>query len=137
MEYHSDKQRTEEMANGKDRAGKFKNEWITVTPPGYSCLFIAPLNRKEDRFELLSGVVDTDTYNNTINFPFLNKKWNQRTLIKQGEPMVQVIPFKRDDWKMEAGFRWFQDEHTAVIHRLWTSIVDKYKNKFWRKKSFK
>ena len=137
MEYHSDKQLTEEMANGKDRAGKFKNEWITVTPPGYSCLFIAPLNRKEDRFELLSGVVDTDTYNNTINFPFLNKKWNQRTLIKQGEPMVQVIPFKRDDWKMEAGFRWFQDEHTAVIHRLWTSIVDKYKNKFWRKKSFK
>ena len=137
MEYHSKEQLTEEMSNGKEKAGKFKNEWIIVTPPGYSCLFIAPLNRKEDRFELLSGVVDTDTYTNTTNFPFFNKKWNQKTFIKQGEPMVQVIPFKRDDWKMKAGFRWFQDEHTKVIYKLWTSIVDKYKNKFWRKKSYK
>lgn len=137
MEYHDKKQLTEEMSNGKQKAGKFKNEWIVVTPPGYSCLFIAPLNRKEERFEILSGVVDTDTYHNTTNIPFLNHRWNQQTLIKQGEPMVQVIPFKREPWKMKAGFRWFQDEHTLAIHKLLTSMVDKYKNKFWRKKSYK
>ena len=136
-EYHSKEQLTEEMSNGKERAGKFNSEWIVVTPPGYSCLFIAPLNRKEERFEILSGVVDTDTYHNTTNIPFLNNRWNQQTLIKQGEPMVQVIPFKREAWKMEAGFRWFQDEHTQVIYKLWTSMIDKYKNKFWKKKSYK
>ena len=137
MEYHGKEQLTEEQANGKDRAGKFKNEWIVVTPPGYSCLFIAPLNRKEERFEIITGVVDTDTYHNTVNFPFINKKWNQKTLIKQGEPMVQVIPFKREAWKMKAGFRWFQEEHNKSIHKLFTSIIDKYKNKFWKKKSYK
>tara|TARA_R110001592_G_scaffold50431_5_gene155981 strand:+ start:778 stop:1458 length:681 start_codon:yes stop_codon:yes gene_type:complete len=137
MEYHDKEQLTEEMSNGKQKAGKFKSEWIVVTPPGYSCLFIAPLNRKEERFQILSGVVDTDTYHNTTNIPFLNNRWNQQTLIKQGEPMVQVIPFKREPWKMKTGFRWFQDEHTLAIHKLLTSMVDKYKNKFWRKKSYK
>ena len=30
----------------------------------------------EERFEAISGVVDTDTYINVINFPFHWKKWN-------------------------------------------------------------
>ena len=52
-------------------AGKFINKWLIKTPPGYSCLFVKPLNHFETRFEIISGVVDTDTYINTINFPFL------------------------------------------------------------------
>ena len=43
-------------------AGKFHNKWLIKTPPGYSCLFIKPMNRIEERFEIISGIVDTDTY---------------------------------------------------------------------------
>ena len=53
------------------RAGKFRNQWIIKTAPGYSCLFVHPLNHLlEDRFKILAGVVDTDTYLSIINFPF-------------------------------------------------------------------
>ncbi len=41
---------------------KFHNFWTIVTPPGWSCLFVNPLNRPNGIFEVLSGVVDTDTY---------------------------------------------------------------------------
>ena len=58
-----------------EHAGKFINKWLVRTPPGYSCLFVHPMNRySENRFELISGIVDTDTYANVINFPFILKK---------------------------------------------------------------
>jgi hypothetical protein len=40
---------------------KFHNPW-TIRTPGWSCLFVPPLNRPNGVFEVLSGFVDTDTY---------------------------------------------------------------------------
>jgi len=81
-----------------ENAGKFINKWLIKTPPGYSCLFIKPMNRVETRFDIIAGIVDTDDYVNTINFPFILNKKDEQFLIKKGEPMVQVIPFKRNSW---------------------------------------
>jgi hypothetical protein len=121
---------------GKENAGKFHNKWLIRTPPGYSCLFIQPLNRMEERFEAISGVVDTDTYINVINFPFHWKKWNQQTLLKKGEPMIQVIPFKRESWKKWSGFT-MEVDHGKTLRLLESKFVDRYKKMFWHKKSFK
>ena len=79
-----------------EHAGKFHNKWLIKTPPGYSCLFIHPMNRLEERWKIIEGVVDTDTYVNVINFPFILKKRDEQFLIKKGEPMVQIVPFKRE-----------------------------------------
>ena len=65
-----------------ENAGKFHNKWLIKTPPGYSCLFIKPMNRLEPRFEIIAGVVDTDTYINLINFPFILHKRDKQFLIK-------------------------------------------------------
>ena len=121
---------------GKENLGKFHNKWLIRTPPGYSCLFIQPLNRIEERFEVISGVVDTDTYINVINFPFHWKKWNQQTLLKKGEPMIQVIPFKRESWKKWSGFV-MEIAHGQTLRLLESKFVDRYKKMFWNKKSFK
>ena len=121
---------------GKENAGKFHNKWLIKTPPGYSCLFIQPLNRREERFEAISGVVDTDTYINVINFPFHWKKWNQQTLLKKGEPMIQVIPFKRESWKKWSGFV-MEVAHGKTLRLLESKFMDRYKKMFWNKKSFK
>ena len=121
---------------GKENLGKFHNKWLIKTPPGYSCLFIQPLNRIEERFEVISGVVDTDTYINVINFPFHWKKWNQQTLLKKGEPMIQVIPFKRESWKKWSGFV-MEIAHGQTLRLLESKFVDRYKKMFWNKKSFK
>ena len=52
---------------------KFMNPWIVVTPPGYSTLFVAPLNRSEIPFEIIAGIVDTDLLYAEVNFPAVCK----------------------------------------------------------------
>jgi hypothetical protein len=117
-------------------AGKFVNKWLIKTPPGYSCLFVKPMNRLEPRFEIIAGCVDTDTYINEINFPFILHKRDKQFLIKKGEPMVQVIPFKRESWKIWSGF-YFEKLHSKTLNLLQSKFIDRYKNMFWKKKSFK
>jgi len=119
-----------------DNAGKFMNKWLIKTPPGYSCLFIKPMNRIEERFDIIPGIVDTDQYINTINFPFILRKRDKQFLIKKGEPMIQVIPFKRDSWKMWSGF-YFEKAHAKILNILESEWMDRYKKWFWSKKSFK
>ena len=82
---------------------KIMNPFIIKTPPGYSSLFLPPMNNPDDRFSIIPGIVDTDTYNLEINFPIVfngDKYESLKTTIKRGTPYVQVIPFKRDSWKM-------------------------------------
>ena len=135
--FHNQTQLPEEWkeTTGKN-AGKFHNKWLIKTAPGYSCLFIKQMNRIETRFDIIAGVVDTDTYINTINFPFILNKRDQQFLIKKGEPMVQVIPFKRESWKMWSGF-YLEKAHGKVLSMLNSEWVDRYKKMFWRKKSYR
>jgi|TARA_R110002012_G_scaffold2150_3_gene10302 hypothetical protein len=117
-------------------AGKFHNKWLIKTPPGYSCLFIHPMNRMEERWKIIEGVVDTDSYVNLINFPFILKKRDKQFLIKKGDPMVQVVPFKRESWKAWSGF-YIEELHGKTIKMINSKWVDRYKKMFWSKKSFK
>tara|TARA_A100001391_G_scaffold36986_1_gene20314 strand:+ start:714 stop:1400 length:687 start_codon:yes stop_codon:yes gene_type:complete len=135
--FHNQTQLPEEWKKTTGQnAGKFINKWLIKTPPGYSCLFIKPMNRLEPRFDIIAGVVDTDTYINTINFPFILNKRDKQFLIKKGEPMVQVIPFKRESWKMWSGF-YLEKAHAKVLNLLTSKWIDKYKTMFWSKKSYK
>ena len=81
-------------------AFKWNNPYIIKTPPGYSCIFTGPMNQPYLPFSPLVGVVDTDTYFQPVLFPFLMKN-NFKGLIPKGTPIIQIIPFKRDDWEME------------------------------------
>ena len=119
-----------------ENAGKFHNKWLIKTPPGYSCLFVHPMNRLEERWKIIEGIVDTDTYINAINFPFVLKKRDKQFLIKKGDPMVQVIPFKRESWKSWSGF-YLEKLHVKTLNLLMSEWVDKYKNMFWKKKNYK
>ena len=77
----------------------FTNPWIIRTPPGYSCLFTAPINGEDPRIRLFSGIVHTDTYFNAVNFFFgMRKEAPPHGILKKGMPLVQVIPFKREEW---------------------------------------
>ena len=134
--FHNKAQLPKEWKTAGENAGKFINKWLVITPPGYSCLFIKPMNRLETRFDIIAGVVDTDTYINVINFPFILNKRDKQFLIKKGEPMVQVIPFKRESWKMWSGF-YYEKRHSKVSSFLNSEWIDRYKKYFWSKKSYK
>jgi hypothetical protein len=84
---------------------KFHNYWTISTPKGWSCLFVPPLNRVEPRFQVLSGVVDTDSYQSPIHFPFIPMAPDGIHEIEKGTPLVQVIPFMRETKEIKAEIR--------------------------------
>ncbi|MCU0853730.1 MAG: DUF6065 family protein [Rhodobacteraceae bacterium] len=94
-------------------ACKFHNFWTVVTPPGWSCLFVDPLNRPNGIFEVIAGVVDTDTYRAPVHFPFFPVAADGLHVIEKGSPMVQVIPFRRDAAEIPAEIRAETPEEAA------------------------
>jgi len=75
---------------------KFHNHWTVVTPPGWSCLFVAPLNRPHPAFDVLAGIVDTDAYRAPAHFPLFPPSADGIHPVEAGTPLIQIFPFRRD-----------------------------------------
>ena len=118
---------------------KILNPWKIKTPKGYSCLFVSPLNNSDDRFSIISGIVDTDTFPNEINFPIVlngDKYPVFEDTIKKGTPYVQIIPFKRESWKMVTKPRKQKEiQNSRIFYGL--KLLNIYINKYWNKKLWK
>jgi len=118
---------------------KIVNPWKIKTPKGYSCFFVSPLNNSDDRFSIIPGIVDTDTFPNEINFPIIingDKYPVLETIIKKGMPYVQIIPFKRDSWKMSIKPRKQKEiQNSRLFYHF--KLINIYKEKYWNKKSWK
>lgn len=106
---------------------KWISPWSIKTPRGYSCLFLPPLNNEKLPFSAFSGVVDTDTYVPVVNFPFLLSDPNFEGTVPAGTPIVQVIPFKRESWKME-----IEVGNTLEISKAQRRLNSKFKNGYRR-----
>ncbi len=97
---------------------KFHNFWTITTPPGWSCLFVNPLNRPNGVFEVSAAVVDTDTYRSPIHFPFFATAEDGLYVIEKGSPIVQVIPFKRDTATLVADIGAERPEEAAARKKI-------------------
>jgi hypothetical protein len=99
---------------------------------------VPPLNNPDDRFEIIAGIVDTDKWDLEVNFPFVingDKYETLTTTIKRGTPFAQVIPFKRDSWKMKLKTRTGREAlKNYISHSL--QIIRSYKDRIWSKKSW-
>lgn len=100
ISYHPEYQVSGNPNDGRP-ACKFHNFWSIATRPGWSVLITPPLNRPNRVFEILSGVVDTDTYKSPIHFPFFMRGGDGLHQIDKGEPIAQVIPFRRSGGEAE------------------------------------
>ena len=115
---------------------KFMNPWHIKTPPGYSCIFTQPFNRNLP-FKIIDGIVDTDDYPFTINLPFYwTTDSSERVLLEKNSPMVLVIPFKRESWKMTVDNR--SEKSSVKTSFKWgTKFENVYKNLVWKKKKYR
>lgn len=104
---------------------KFHNHWTIATPPGWSCLFVNPLNRPNGLFEVVAGVVDTDTYRAPIHFPFFATAPDGLHVIEKGSPMVQVIPFRRRSTDLQADIRAETAEERDTRSRIFRSTLSR------------
>lgn len=116
---------------------KWSNPWAIRTPRGYSCLFLPPMHHPNGIFTVLPGVVDTDTYSAPVNLPFVldNPEWEG--VIPAGTPMVQVIPFRRERYKMTIGGPADADQSRRVTTRLRALLYNSYKRQFWTRKEYR
>jgi len=118
-----------------DLAYKFLSPWIIRTPKGYSSLFTAPVNQENNEFKIISAVVATDEYFQHIHFPFIwtaPKEWEG--VLKQGSPLVQIIPFKRVDFEHEISPLTDEDIHEiqSIGNAITSTFHGAYK-RLWRK----
>jgi len=112
---------------------KFNNFWIFETPKNWSCLFIHPSYYDDLPFKVLSGLVDTDNFPLSVNFPFYIKK-DFVGLIPKGTPIAQVIPFRRERFNLS-----FHKKNKNLIYKWYkasSSFFNIYKNNFRAKKIF-
>lgn len=116
-------------------APKLESYFGFKTPLGYSCLFMPPVHR-ENVIEIFTGIVDTDTYHNTVNFPFKLKDPTFTGLIPRGTPVAQIIPFRRDSWKSSVTKK-KREDRKFFDYVLDTVFANGYKNMFWKRKEYK
>ncbi len=102
---------------------KFHNHWTIRTPPGWSCLFLPPINRPHDIVQVLSGMVDTDTYTAPVNLPFIAIGPDGVHTLPKGTPLAQVIPFRRDDLHLDAEIRAEADDEADARERVHRSTL--------------
>ena len=113
---------------------KLTNPWKIVTPKGWSCLYITPQHRDDIPIKIISGVVDTDIYPHPVNFPFFIDKAFAGT-VKIGTPIVQVIPFKRVNSKLNLRFKNKLDEkETKKAESIMKRQIKNHYRDNWRSK---
>jgi hypothetical protein len=112
---------------------KWVNQWIVKTPPGYSCLFLHPMHH-DLPFTCLPAIVDTDKYPAPVNFPFFLKQ-GFYGLLEKGTPMIQVIPFKREEFKAS-----YSADKKGVFKKTWdkahTVFFERYQRFFRSSKKY-
>ena len=109
---------------------KILNAWTVHVPKDYAVLYMPLLNRPEDRFEILSGIVDGPNPLPT-NFPCYFKKQGTWVLEK-GEPIAAVFPFKKENWKMKVSEK-TEFDHTLTSFRYASKLRKWYEDKLWKK----
>jgi hypothetical protein len=118
---------------------KFSSGYRVKTPKGYSTFFTHPINRYELPFITYSGVVDSDKYLSQVNFPFqINynfKDENDILIIEKGTPMVNIFPFKRENWKMET-IKYSSKIKDKFYFNYFSKIINAYKELCWTKKTY-
>jgi hypothetical protein len=101
-------------------------------PKGYSVLVTQPFNRLDLPTLATSGIVDADNGIGTGGVPFALKK-GFSGIIEAGTPILQMLPFKREDWKKELLDVPPSDGWSA---RPRNKITGWYKNELWKRKTY-
>jgi hypothetical protein len=79
---------------------KLANPWYVMTPKGYSSYIVPmPYTYNYDWY-VQYGIIHTDTIYN-MNVPIVYTSEKEEVLIKQGTPLFQLVPFKRETSKLQ------------------------------------
>jgi len=101
---------------------------------GYSAIVTHPFNRHDLPFVSLTGIIDIDVLVGNGNIPFFIQEGFEG-LIPRGTPILQIIPFKRESWKINKDDSLIEKNNKENIDKS-RSMVGWYKINRWQKKEF-
>ena len=108
--------------------------WLVSTPKGYSTLFMPPMHY-DLPIQAVPAIIDSDSFYSDGLLSYFVKK-NYKGVIKQGTPIVQVFPFKREKWQSKIN----EDFDTGLLYEqrknLRSTFENGYRLKFWKKKQY-
>lgn len=114
-------------------------DWGIETPPGYSSLYMHPINRYELPFLSTNGIIDNDKVNLPGLYPFFVKD-NWKGILPAGTPYMQIIPFKRESWTSEIVIedpKILNEKNIKNSAKYRVKNGGVYKNQVWEKRSYK
>lgn len=126
--------------DGEQSVMKWSLYFKINTPPGYSTMFTHPFNRHDLPFRTFTGIVETDSFPLAVEFPFQFLSdylvEDKPMIISKGTPVVQMIPFKRENWK--SSIEKVDDRKSLKSDfAFFSTIAKSYKDNFWKKKIYK
>jgi hypothetical protein len=104
------------------------------TEDGYSTWITHPIGREDLPFRVFDAIVDTDQYPSRFPYAFLIKN-DFKGIIKAGTPLIQVIPFKREDFVSEIIDADYEEINTQ-ISASFSRFSGAYRKLFWKRKKF-
>lgn len=114
---------------------KYLNRWIPRTPKGYSILVTQPFGYRDTPIHAVSAIVDSDKPTIEILPPVWIKE-NFEGVVEKGTPIVQLIPFKRDDWKSRFSFLKDGEYEKFEDSTFGSTLINHYIKNIWSKKKF-
>lgn len=130
-----------EQIVGFKKDNQFHNHLLRIntmfgikTDPGYSTFITHPLNRTDLPFRVVDAVIDTDKYVARSPYSIFFKK-GFHGILKAGTPLIQAIPFKREDFSSEIVDFDFEDakKNKTMIKMFMSNGYKKFK---WSRKKF-
>jgi hypothetical protein len=114
---------------------KFANPWIIVTDPDVVCFISAPINHFDLPLLPIAGIVETGYFYRQVALPVISLL--ERGIVyelRRGAPMMQVIPFRRDEWTSRVG------DADGILLRNQRERLEAnphyYKDELWQKLRF-
>jgi hypothetical protein len=114
---------------------KIPSPWSIQTKKGYSAYVVPAIFHSKflDKLYVYHGVVDYDDFN-VVNFPFTALEECEFT-IWAGEPLLQIIPFKREDTTAEVG-KASEEEKDLYNYRFYSTKPALYRKEFHKPKKY-
>lgn len=113
---------------------KLNTLWGIKTESGYSSWITQPMYRNDLPILAMDGIIDTDKYPSRFPHVFFVKS-GFSGVIKASTPVLQVIPFKREEYTSEIVE--LDVEDVKKNHEIeGTTFSSFYKKNFWTRKRF-
>lgn len=108
--------------------------WCVETPKGYSTMFLPLILGDLSPIMAVPATVDTDQFPSDGHLSFFLKK-DFEGIIKQGTPLIRVVPFQRESWEHS-----LEEFDKGYIHQKRLAVrsmfINGYRTKFWTKKDY-